>query len=129
MIQANSPSNRDYFSSFSVKPEHQFKQRRRMYTLTSDLVFHTRKYGIITVPKGFQTDFASIPPVFFTLFPPDGRYLEAAILHDYYYDNAIETKDKADELFLMGMNALGVKMWRKYLMYWAVRRFGKGKYT
>jgi hypothetical protein len=39
----------------------------------------------ITVPKGFVTDFASVPQVLWNVLPPTGRYSYAAIIHDYLY--------------------------------------------
>ena len=37
----------------------------------------------IVVPNGFKTDLASIPRVFWALFPPFGKYIRASIVHDY----------------------------------------------
>ncbi len=46
---------------------------------------------IIHVPAGFVTDLASVPRIFWTLLPPDGKYAKAAIIHDYLYDNALRS--------------------------------------
>lgn len=46
---------------------------------------YTHKGWKITVPKGFTTNFASIPRVFWRLLPPRGRYNRAAIVHDWLY--------------------------------------------
>lgn len=83
---------------------------------------------IISVPAGFITDLASVPRVFWTLLPPDGKYAKAAIIHDYLYDNALRTKKEADLIFLDGMTVLGVPRWKRTVMYWAVRLFGRGMY-
>ncbi|EAA2596645.1 hypothetical protein DNM18_25345, partial [Salmonella enterica subsp. enterica] len=37
---------------------------------------------VIEVPKGFITDHATIPRIFWILLPPDGRYAKAAIIHE-----------------------------------------------
>ncbi|EBS8009877.1 DUF1353 domain-containing protein, partial [Salmonella enterica] len=74
------------------------------------------------------TDLASVPRIFWTLLPPDGKYAKAAIIHDYLYDNALRTKKEADRIFLDGMTVLGVPKWKKTIMYWAVRWFGRGMY-
>ncbi|MGT3199083.1 DUF1353 domain-containing protein, partial [Yersinia enterocolitica] len=63
---------------------------------------------VIKVPTGYVTDLASVPRVFWALFPPHGRYAKAAIIHDYLYDNALRTKKEADKIFLDGMQVLGV---------------------
>ncbi|EDR5075844.1 DUF1353 domain-containing protein [Salmonella enterica] len=84
---------------------------------------------VIEVPAGFVTDLATIPRVFWSLMPPDGKYAKAAIIHDYLYDNALRTKKEADLIFLDGMTVLGVPEWKRTIMYYAVRLFGKGMYN
>ncbi|ECG5862942.1 DUF1353 domain-containing protein [Salmonella enterica] len=84
---------------------------------------------VIEVPAGFITDLASVPRIFWTLLPPDGKYAKAAIIHDYLYDNALRTKKEADLIFLDGMTVLGVPRWKRMIMYYAVRLFGKGMYN
>ncbi|WP_348919765.1 DUF1353 domain-containing protein, partial [Escherichia coli] len=59
---------------------------------------------------------------------PQGPQGEAAIIHDWLYDNALRTKKEADRIFLDAMKVLKVPAWRRSLMYFAVRLFGKGKY-
>ncbi|EKN4849223.1 DUF1353 domain-containing protein [Yersinia enterocolitica] len=83
---------------------------------------------VIKVPTGYVTDLASVPRVFWTLFPPHGRYSKAAIIHDYLYDNTLRTKKEADKIFLDGMQVLGVPWCRRKIMYVAVRLFGRGQY-
>ena len=77
----------------------------------------------ITVPKGFVTDFASIPRVFWRLLPPWGRYGKAAVIHDWLYGQGIGNRERADLIFLEAMEVLGVKAWKRNCMYWAVRHF------
>ncbi|EEF0620063.1 DUF1353 domain-containing protein [Salmonella enterica subsp. enterica serovar Freetown] len=84
---------------------------------------------VIEVPAGFVTDLASVPRIFWTLLPPDGKYAKAAIIHDYLYDNALRTKKEADLIFLDGMTVLGVPRWKRMIMYYAVRLFGRGMYN
>ena len=65
----------------------------------------------ITVPEGFQTDFASVPRFFWRLAPPWGKYSPAAVVHDYLYATAIFPRVVADGVFLAMMQALGVSWW------------------
>ncbi|EBI9015473.1 phage tail protein [Salmonella enterica] len=83
---------------------------------------------VIEVPAGFVTDLATVPRIFWILLPPDGKYAKAAIIHDYLYDNALRTKKEADLIFLDGMTILGVPKWKRIIMYYAVRLFGRGMY-
>ncbi|EFP3680354.1 DUF1353 domain-containing protein [Salmonella enterica] len=58
---------------------------------------------------GFVTDPTTIPRIFWTLLPPDGKYAKSAIIHDYLYDNALRMKREDDLIFLLdGMTVLGV---------------------
>ncbi|ECC9619356.1 DUF1353 domain-containing protein [Salmonella enterica subsp. diarizonae] len=75
-----------------------------------------------------MTDLASVPRIFWTLLPPDGKYAKTAIIHDYLYDNALRTKKEADLIFLGGMTVPGVPKWKRIVMYLAVRWFGWGMY-
>ncbi|EBH8951739.1 DUF1353 domain-containing protein [Salmonella enterica] len=84
---------------------------------------------VTEVPAGFITDLATVPRIFWTVLPPDGKYVKAAIIHDYLYDNALRTKFEADRIFLDGMTVPGVPKWKRTVMYLTVRWFGKGKYT
>ncbi|EEU6555214.1 DUF1353 domain-containing protein, partial [Salmonella enterica] len=84
---------------------------------------------VIEVPAGFVTDLASVPRIFWTILPPDGKYAKAAIIHDWMYDNALRTKKEADLIFLDGMTVLGVPKWKRIIMYYAVRLFGRGSYS
>ncbi len=83
---------------------------------------------VITVPAGTVTDLASVPRVLWAIFPPHGRYAKAAIVHDYLYEQGIGCKAFADRVFLEAMGVLGVPMWRRKLMYWAIKFFGRGNY-
>lgn len=78
----------------------------------------------VTVPKGFKTDFASVPRAFWQVLPPDGTYTQAAVVHDYLYYAQIFTRKKSDYVFLEAMGVLGVSWWKRRVMYTAVRLFG-----
>jgi len=92
------------------------------------------------IPKNeFETDFASIPRLFWRVLPPVGdgaraRYGLAAVIHDWLYVDAEESlfflpadqrRRYADDVFLACMVALEVSPWRRRVMYRAVRLFGR----
>ena len=55
-------------------------------------------YKGIRVPAGYVTDGASIPRIFWSIFPPNRTdYLPCAIIHDYLCD--LEKYDLADKCF------------------------------
>ncbi len=67
---------------------------------------------------------ARIPHILWPIFPPHERYAKAAIILYWLYDNALRTKREADKIFLDAMCVLEVPLWRRMLMYGAVRLFG-----
>lgn len=78
----------------------------------------------IRVPALFMTDFASVPRVFWSVFPPWGRYGNAAVIHDYGYWTQTRRRARVDAIFLEGMEVLGVGWWARHVLYWNVRLFG-----
>ena len=79
------------------------------------------------VPKGFVTDFASVPRVFWAAFPPCDKYTPAAVVHDYLYWMQFEDCNRicADEILLSAMESSGVDHVTRQSMYRAVQFFGK----
>lgn len=75
----------------------------------------------VTVPKGFKTDFASVPRIFWRILPPDGMYTQASVLHDYMCITGL--KSRADRVFYESMGVLGVSSWQRSIMFFAVRIF------
>jgi hypothetical protein len=92
-------------------------------TLQQDLIYETPFRSFI-IPKGFKTDYASVPKVFWNILPPTGVYTYAAVLHDYLYHTGIVSKEDADKLFYDVMLELGVSKVKAYGMYKAVDMFG-----
>ncbi|UCG89169.1 MAG: DUF1353 domain-containing protein [Gemmatimonadota bacterium] len=78
----------------------------------------------IDVAIGFQTDFASIPRVFWAVLPRWGRYGNAAVIHDWLYWCQDRSRREADRIFLEGMGVLSVGYFTRWVIYLAVRWFG-----
>jgi hypothetical protein len=90
-------------------------------------------FGKVTVPTGFETDGASVPQVFWSVFPPLGKYFPAAVLHDYLYSRQSTLhfecdREEADFLFLEAMFNLGVPWHTRHTIHMAVRMFGGKSY-
>jgi len=83
---------------------------------------------IITVPSGFETDFASVPRVPVAYWLTAGIARQASVVHDYLYSTGKEKRCTADNIFLEAMQVCGISYWRRYSMYWAVRAFGAANY-
>jgi Protein of unknown function (DUF1353) len=80
----------------------------------------------VTVPKGFVTDFASIPRVFWSLLRPDGDYTYPAIIHDFLYWQHHLPRATADEIFRFAMQDFHIDQSTVAVIYNAVR-LGAGK--
>ena len=57
----------------------------KIYVLTEPLIFQSNVMGLIEVPAGFNTDFASVPrlPLIYAVW--GDRAHREAVLHDYLY--------------------------------------------
>lgn len=99
----------------------------------------------IVVPAGFETDFASIPRLFWRICPPWDRHMRAAVVHDYLYsfgearglpdDSHISgcsfgrvSRKKADWIFLDLMRRLKVPLWKRSAIWAAVRAFARNRF-
>lgn len=96
------------------------------YILTEDFEYQIGKM-LIRVPKGFVTDFASIPFFLWAILPPRGKYDEAAVVHDFLYSSKNCTginRKLADKIFKHIMKESGVNCFYRNALYLGVRNFG-----
>lgn len=103
---------------------------RRLAVLTDDYYYcYPLTHEVIKAPKGFETDFASIPYAVSALFDPMGDNAEAAVIHDYLYAvGEPGQREKADTIFLDALAQHHVDPIRRKLMYEAVRAGGAQAY-
>ncbi len=100
------------------------KKKGDEFVVLEGFRYSDEKYCIFVL-GGWVTDGATVPRVFWWLFPPiAGKYLEAAILHDALYRSQILTRNEADIIFLKALKSLGVNSFKRWTMYLAVRMFG-----
>lgn len=98
----------------------------RRWKLMRDFPVHIRvgvRVQSVVVPKGFVTDFASVPRILHAVFPPMGKYGAAALVHDYLRVETLVSPKEADKLFYSIMVRHGVKSWKARIMYAAVRLY------
>lgn len=79
----------------------------------------------IIIPRGFVTDLASVPRAFWSVLPKTGKYMSAAILHDFLYADHRCTKEQADLILKMEMELFGVSSVQSEPIYQAVRLLGR----
>lgn len=119
------------------------KKGRSLWALSQTLAYMPGNGPhVITVPKGFVTDLASIPRWAWVLLPPDGPWVKAAIVHDFLYATGgtgiwkkhstsiappIEYSRKDADLILReAMENRGVGPFKRAIIYAAVRFGGAG---
>jgi len=84
----------------------------------------------IVVPRGFVTDFASIPQPLWSLgLSPHGQYSRAAVIHDYLYWSQGCTRDQANRLLLVAMKESKVGTFDEFLVYRGVNIGGEGPWN
>ncbi|WP_394222752.1 DUF1353 domain-containing protein [Alteromonas gracilis] len=83
------------------------------------------------VPKGFVTDFASVPRSFWVAFPPCDIYTPAAVVHDYLYWMQFPECDQecADSFLNSAMESADVPRWKRVPIYMAVRVAGSSAWS
>jgi len=99
----------------------------KTWIIRSDFGYDVGEEGsgeTINVPIGFMTDFASVPRFLWGLIPRWGKYGNAAVVHDFSYWQQSYSRKRADDIFLEGMQVLGVAKIQRNLIYFAVRSFG-----
>ena len=79
----------------------------------------------VVVPKGFVTDFASIPRLFWSILRPDGEYTYPAIIHDYLYWMQDRPRQEADDVFRSAMGDFSIDAPTANSIYLAVRAGGQ----
>lgn len=119
-------------SKFYTKLEVE-KLSSKYWKITSDLVYYSELLDkTITVPKGFVTDFASIPKIPFIYSFLSGIGYYASVIHDLLYRWHLVSRKKSD---LILKEALYAKFWelnqltqlnklKSHLIYYGVRIYG-----
>jgi len=108
-----------YFSKLVITPMGTGKFR-----LLLPLIY-SNPYGCqYVVPRGFETDFASIPWFLHGIINKHGKYDVPAVLHDWLYSSGIASRAEADKIFMVTMKDAGVKEWKYRMMYIGVRMGG-----
>jgi hypothetical protein len=76
---------------------------------------------VVDVPKDFETDFASVPFLFWIFFPPIYKWQKAAIVHDYLYRTGKKNRKIADSVFLKEIKLAPIRM---FIIWLNIRFFG-----
>lgn len=119
---------RQYGSPMRPNPVVPFPNHAQ-WVLLSDLSYTIGGTDIVlTVPKGFVTDYASIPPSMWSFASPHDLYSEPSIVHDYLYWTQSCTRLQADNIFFIAMKEADVGPKTAWAVYHAVRGGGQSSW-
>lgn len=114
---------------------------RSLWALQRPMTYHAGpdREDTIVVPAGFVTDLASIPRLVWSIYPPDGPWVKAAVVHDFLYDTQGDglwgrdsrgvsrarpyCRNEADAILLEGMIDRRIG-WRERTVIWISVRLG-----
>ena len=96
------------------------------WELTQPLRYETRDGQRIVVPKGFITDFASVPRIPIAFFLAGNTAHKPAVIHDWLYSANVApkkcfTRCEADRILREAMKDEGIWWWRRWFMWIGVR--------
>ena len=121
------PNKKRFFLSFILE--------RPKYILLKDIRIQLRNGLIVVIPEGFVWDLSSAPRFLWGLFPPDGDFEFASLIHDYLYKTKIMSRERADvEMFAWSKavsGTIGRNTWNdidNWIRYAFVRIFGWAVY-
>lgn len=109
------------------------REGRPLYVVTRAIALRTQ-LGWLRIPRGYVTDFGSIPGLAALLtllmLQPLGRHAWAALAHDWLYAiGEPGLRQAADGVFLDRMKLDGVGGLKRSVMHAAVRAGGGGPYA
>lgn len=118
----------EFYGTFSAEgPSGKFRQGtdRPEFELSEPFHFDDPDAKRWAVPARTVVNGASIPQVFWSIIggPFEGDYLNASVIHDYFFVTKTESSEATHRVFYLGMLAKGVPTWKAKAMYWAVSTF------
>ena len=100
--------------------------RRRCHRLLEDFCLIIVSHGLeqrVQVPKGFDTDFATIPVFCQMVLGNSDTYAEAATLHDWLCTTHVP-RFICNAWMRSALFCLGAPMWKQRAFYWGLMLFG-----
>ena len=106
---------------------------KQLYAVTRAFAYVSDKLArTVTVPRGFETDFTSIPRAAWKFLDPEDPIIAwPSVIHDYMYsckgtlpDGFTYIREQADAVLREGMEVCGAGSMVRNSVYQAVRAFG-----
>lgn len=127
------------FPDITLKKDVSTNAKYNWYQVREDVFYSPLN---LIIPEGYVTDFSSVPRILWNIIPSHGLSMTSSVLHDYMYTSR-PLQDRfnlgpkarvdveryiADRIFLENLQTSGMKKWQSWLMYLAVRLFGRKKF-
>ena len=107
----------------------------QQWELLEAFSFRSCWWGTITVPKGYVTNFASVPKAFHNLIDDDDPViLSGSVIHDYLYTRhggrhiaclVPLSRQECDDVLCEAMAVCGAARWQIWAVRTALRWFGQ----
>ena len=91
-----------------------------LWELYTPLTYHIgslKSTDKIEIPVGFQTDFGSVPRIFWFIVNPQGKAKAAFVVHDWLYKTGERSKLVSDAILLEAMEVCGVGLIQRHLVW------------
>lgn len=102
---------------------HRHSNNKTTWELLAPIVFVSKTGYFAIIEKGFTTDLASVPRIFWPVIPPFGRYARAAVLHDYLLQENWVSIETANEMFFEALDVLNTNKTTGFLIKTGVRGY------
>ena len=102
---------------------HHHANNKTTWELLAPIVFVSKTGYFAIIEKGFTTDLASVPRIFWPIVPPFGRYSRAAVLHDYLLQENLVSIETANEMFFEALETLNTNKTTRFLIKTGVRGY------
>lgn len=96
----------------------------KYWKLEKDVVVELSNKTVLTIPKGYVYDMATVPKWLWSFVRPFNDGLFGTLIHDYLYVNRIGTRRQADREYLFWNNLTNKNKFDNYIRYYTVRAFG-----
>lgn len=120
----------DLLQDHDLEPTGATRHGRTEYRVLRTVIFEQ-----LTIPPGFVTDKYSLPGrlIPFIWQPKAAKFATPAVIHDWLYEtkwlgDGEEGRWKADAVLMRAMKATGIPVWRRWLVWAAVRLGGEAGY-
>jgi len=110
-----------FVGELDVRQHH--ANNKTTWELLAPIVFVSKTGYVVTIEKGFTTDLASVPRIFWPVVPPFGRYARAAVLHDYLLEESCLLPETANEMFFEALETLHTNKTTRFLIKTGVRGY------